>query len=121
MKIETWDPEAAANRQKPSGTCTKAIPSASMENDVDHEGKPAIVVNVHWTPVDGTLDRPDCGGYLIQAKHKKLVLRLMSAINAGVATKFLGIGVDIAGKTYVLSESQVMGKYMNADLKRLGY
>jgi len=105
-------------------TCTKAIPSAQVVYVYDTEdGKPIITVKVIWTPVDGTLDRQQTTSYSLSdtPHHRKLASRLVKAIYAGAALPFKGIIKDVNGKSFVDCGMEVMGKYMNADLKRIGY
>jgi hypothetical protein len=53
--------------------------------------------------------------------NKRTAQRLVNAINAQVVFDDPVIKTDINGRTYVAASSRVMGKYANADLKRLGY
>jgi len=54
-------------------------------------------------------------------KARALGRRLCAAITAGVVVKDAKVLTDINGKTYVSFNSAVLGRYLNADLKRLGY
>ena len=47
--------------------------------------------------------------------------RYAAAVMAGVVMYDLKVLTDIHGNTYVGHSSRVMGKYANADLKRLGF
>lgn len=72
------------------------------------------------TPVWADVDRPDsfgwsCGG------NAKLAQRLRAAVLAGVALTNPEVRTDVNGATYVHATSQVLGRIMNADLKRLGF
>lgn len=54
-------------------------------------------------------------------RGKKLADRLAAATRAGVVEYDQFIRRDVNGRSYVASTSRVMGKYLNADLKRLGF
>jgi hypothetical protein len=99
-------------------TCTKAIPNAIIR--VDAEG---IHIDVHWSPLNGTLDRPHTCGYLFDNTPARwaLAMRLKKAIDAGAAITFKGILTDVNGKTYVDSDSKVYIRCIHSDLRRLGY
>jgi len=77
---------------------------------------PAGQYTVH--PVWRGVDRPDAGGWLVP---KKYVDRLRRAILAGAACPNPVIKTDVDGKTYVHWDLAVMGKYINSDLKKLGF
>lgn len=81
--------------------------------------KPSIVVRPFYRGVD----RPEGVGIDLNdtPAHWALARRLQRAINAGVASPISGIGTDCTGKTYARTTLNVMGKYLNADLKRLGF
>lgn len=67
------------------------------------------------------VDRTQLLGFGLTAKHGKLALRLQAAILAG---RVFGAGivrVDVNGKRYISADSKVLGRTMNADLKRLGF
>ncbi len=89
----------------------------------DYYGEDAVSVTVDWTGVK--LDRPNTGGWQIGPASKpathKMAARMVAAINAGAAITADGITADIDGRTYVRSTHHVMGRRMNADLRRLGF
>ena len=68
---------------------------------------------------DAGVDRPCSHG--IGVGNIKLAKRLEKAINAGVVVTNQKIAKDDQGKTYVNDKSQVIGRKLNADLKRLGF
>ena len=68
-----------------------------------------------WTGVD----RPDSGGWLV--KNRPIALRLAAALIAHKAITVRGILTDVNGKTYVDTQSHVLGRMLNADLRRLGF
>lgn len=70
------------------------------------------------TPVFSGVDRPDCFGWIVKAK---LAPRLVRAVRAGAVLYDLEVKTDVAGETYVSSRSRVMGRHMNADLRKLGF
>mgnify|MGYP003983064137 CR=1 FL=1 len=65
------------------------------------------------------VDRPRTFG--ISVKRRSIAERLEKAINDGVAVTNQKIVKDELGQTYVEDENQVLGRRLNADLKRLGY
>lgn len=79
-----------------------------------------------WTVWEGVdVDRPDGHGYLIgpassKATHK-LAERMAAAIDAQAVFYDLEILTDVGGKTFVSARSRVLGRIMNADLRRLGF
>lgn len=87
--------------------------------EIINNDRDGITVQAVW---DG-VDRPTTHGYglLDTPSHRKLALRLKAAIEAGVVYPDPKIAVDNFGQTYVQASAKVMGKYMNADLKRLGF
>lgn len=90
----------------------KLTPKARIEKDSDGY----YSVDIIWPRVD----RPNT--YSISTgKNAKLATRLAAAIDAGAATTFNAIEKDSDGETYVNAEIHVMGRMLNADLKRLGY
>lgn len=73
-----------------------------------------------WTFWGGPqIDRPQGLGYL--CSNRLVAERLRCAINAGVVFTDPTLERDINGKTYVQARSHVLGKRMNADLRRLGF
>jgi hypothetical protein len=66
-------------------------------------------------------DREDVYAWALPSKGRALASRLARAVQAGAVLKNPVVKTDVNGKTYVSAESQVMGRHMNADLKRLGY
>ena len=65
------------------------------------------------------VDRPKTHG--ISADTARNADRLVRAINAGAVNYDQTILTDVNGNTYVGDRSRVMGKYLNADLTRLGF
>lgn len=82
-------------------------------------GYDTITVEPVWQGVD----RPNTGGWIISdtPSNRKLANRLKAAIEAGVVCTEPEIETDVNGKTYVNHGHEVIGRTMNADLKRLGY
>lgn len=92
-------------------------PTATMQPDAEHPSW--WLVSTTWASSLPNLDRYDGIGYLCSSKRN--AERLCRAINAGAVFADPRIAFDIYGAAYVATTSRVMGKYMNADLKRLGY
>lgn len=85
-------------------------------------------VEIRTDPQDGHLsvwpvwkgvDRPDSSG--MSVKDRRMAERLAAAIKAGKAFIPEGIGTDVNGKTYVRTRANVLGRMLNADLRRLGF
>ena len=74
-------------------------------------------------PVWAGVDRPIVGGISFGPgpKGQKLALRYQAAVMAGRVFHGGVVKTDTGGQTYVCATSRVMGKYANADLKRLGF
>lgn len=79
----------------------------------------AIYVAVIWSGVE--LDRPFTGGFRLMKGQMKLAQRLKRAIDDQQAYEDPEVVHDMNGQSYVEVRSLVLGKYMDADLKRLGY
>lgn len=81
----------------------------------------ADMISVH--PIWEGVDRPDVGGWGLPktASGRKLVKRLVAACESGAAFSATELCTDNGGQTYIHATHAVMGRYMNADLKRLGY
>lgn len=74
-----------------------------------------FTVSPIWTGVD----RPYTGG--IGVKGMAMAKRLERAFLSGAAFSSTKIEKDINGKTYVSATYVVMGRHLNADLKKIGY
>jgi hypothetical protein len=70
--------------------------------------------------VDGVnLDQPMSSGY--EVRTMRLAERLAKAIRDGKVFVNPTIATDMGGKTYVSATSTVLGRTVNADLRRMGY
>jgi len=80
----------------------------------------ALQVEAVWS---GGVDRPNVGGYILDddAKGRKLAARLQAAMLAQAVYYDAEVAVDVNGRTYVQASTRVLGRKMNADLRRLGY
>lgn len=65
------------------------------------------------------LDRRDMVGYGVATPRN--ARRLVAAIEAGAVFHDFTVRTDINGRTYLSASSRVSGRYMNSDLKRLGF
>jgi hypothetical protein len=77
--------------------------------------------DIHIFPRWEGVDRPETGGWAVGPQRAILAKRLAAAINAGVVCTNPVVKTDVNGKTYVSHDHGVMGRRMNADLKRLGF
>ena len=118
--LSAWQPPAP-----PDGTPTP-VPHPRVDTDPDG----SLVVRVSWSlpdPSPVTLDRTDghgwsVGGHRADRRATALAARLVTAISAGAVFPNPRVTYDLAGYTYVTSDgARVMGRRMNADLRRLGY
>jgi hypothetical protein len=73
------------------------------------------LVEVLWAGVD----RQRGNGWVVGSE--RVARRLERAIVAGAVMLDPQVRRDTSGATYVQARSAVMGRYMNADLKRLGF
>src|SRR5262245_15835355 len=109
-------------RPAAGGAVVSLLPVA-LVSEVTNEwdGSPGLTVRLTW-PLAG-VDRPETMGWRLPntPNGRRLAQRLMAAIEAGVAVTEPAIVADVNGKTYVEAHSHVLGRTMNADLKRLGY
>lgn len=69
-------------------------------------------------PVWDGVDRPVTFGWTVPVK---LVPRLTRALMGGAVCQNPHPMTDVNGQTYMTYTNAVMGRYMSADLKRLGF
>jgi len=67
------------------------------------------------------VDRPRTQGWGVKPTHYKLALRLARAIEAGAVVPIPAVRADVHGRTYVCGTATVLGRMLNADLRRLGF
>ncbi len=67
------------------------------------------------------LDRAHVHAWGLRANHGALAERLVRAIRAGAVLTNPVVKTDIYGHTYLSTQSQVLGRNFNADLKRIGF
>jgi hypothetical protein len=79
-----------------------------------------IAVTALWEGAE-KVDRNHVYGMILSKTKRALAERLVRAIEAGVVISDLAIKTDVNGNTYVGSKSNVLGRTLNADLKRLGF
>jgi hypothetical protein len=92
---------------------------ASIDKRRGSDGRMEIAI---LTTVCGIeLDRYDIMGYVVGPRHMALAKRLKKAIEAGAVFTPKGVKKDIYGETYLDYTTHVLGRRMNADLKRLGF
>lgn len=62
-------------------------------------------------------------GYLCDdtPHERKLIDRLIRAVESGAAIKLVGRRTNISGGRFWATQTKVTGKYLNSDLKKLGY
>jgi hypothetical protein len=86
----------------------------SVEVEPDEEERGFVV-----TPVYTGVDRPR--SYSVLATKLAEANRLKAAILAGAVFPVRGVLTDMNGQTYVDFDHNVMGRHLNADLKKLGF
>lgn len=101
-------------------TTPRIVHVAITERPADDFGPASLSVEPTWD-APGGLDRPTSGGYGLRITHRALADRLAAAMMAGVVYANPTVAVDVNGATYVASTPTVMGRRLNADLRRLGY
>lgn len=75
--------------------------------------------HIDVTPIWGGVDRPNGFGWTVG--NQRLADRLVLAIMAGAVFEDPRVREDINGRTYVTGTAKVLGRYLNADLRKLGY
>lgn len=100
-------------------------PTATITTEVFSDMGPETRIHVEVTWGGADLDRPSTGGFILgpvsMSGKMKLAQRLVRAIDEGAVYTDPKVVKDVNGKTYVQAHCKVMGKYLNAALKRLGY
>jgi len=91
------------------------------QDDLEAGMTPGFQVVSHWESDHVAIDRPLTQGFILPAGKRSLAIRLASAIRAGVVFTAPEIKRDVNGKTYVSAACSVIGRTMNADLKRMGF
>lgn len=76
-----------------------------------------VTVKPYWV-ADVDIDQPWGLGISVKAE---VVPRLEAAMRAGVVFPNATIKTDVDGKTYVASNSEIIGKFANSQLKELGF
>ena len=76
---------------------------------------------IHVTVTTKVTDRDDVYAWAIPRKDGALASRLARAVRDGAVLTNPVVKTDVNGKTYISVDSQVLGRRINADLKRLGY
>lgn len=74
---------------------------------------------IHVSPSWHGVDRPDTGGYAV--RNQRTADRLKAAMLAGVVYTDPEVVTDVNGKTFVSASRTVLGRRINADLRRLGF
>ena len=65
------------------------------------------------------VDRQNTGGIVVTSKRD--ADRLTAAYLSGRAFESTEVKTDVNGATYVAASCKVMGRYLNSDLKKLGF
>lgn len=79
------------------------------------DGEIVVRARVHGV----ALDRDETHGYVV--KDARMAARLSKAIEAGAVFHDFEVRTDVNGRTYLGYSSRVLGRMMNADLRRLGF
>lgn len=80
-----------------------------------------ITVHVRW--IGAKVDRPITEGWGFSDTDLDLAKRLVVAINDGMVYENPKVMEDIYGKTYIHADTKigVFGKYLDSELKSIGY
>ncbi len=83
-----------------------------------------VAVRTFWSCSAVTIDRPEshlvsCGSVTI--KNIELAKRLARAIDAQACWTNPALRTDVDGNSYIMHDIKVLGRHLNADLKKLGY
>lgn len=92
--------------------------TATIREESDELG-PRIVVEAFAN--DLGLDRPRIVGWGLKKTHRALGERLVRAIEAGVVLTPEEIRRDVHNESYLVTRCTVLGRTLNADLRRLGF
>jgi hypothetical protein len=118
--------KGTTNEDKPGATmvtktnATKLFPILTVSTKTcPVTGEQCISADVVWHGAD--LDRPHTDGWSLAINKMSLAMRLKKAVDVGAVFQNPKIVTDINGKTYVSAEGHLMGRYLNAELKRLGF
>jgi len=103
---------------KTMNSTTRPSATATYEDAPDEWTPAGWHVRVTWK-TDPPVDRTDGSGWLVL--KESVARRLVRAVNDGVVFTDIEVAEDINDRTYVAARSLVMGRYVNADLKRLEY
>ena len=76
---------------------------------------------IHVVVTTKVTDRERVYGWALSPKQGALASRLARAVRDGAVLTNPVVKTDVNGKTYVSCDSQILGRRINADLKRLGY
>lgn len=115
IKSISFTPTGATARELAAIRASRPV-LAEVRIEKDEDG-------LHVFPVWQGVDRPQTGGVALPdtPSGRNLADRLKKAIEAGVAYRGLAIRQDNAGQTYVATDARVLGRTLNADLRRLGF
>lgn len=114
-------PISSRKHTSPETPCD-AVPVIEIVTETNSlTGERCINCRLVWTGVE--VDRPHTGGIsLLDTPHyRSLAERYRRAVAEGAVYSNPRIVSDINGRTYIRSDGFVMGKYLNSDLKALGY
>lgn len=106
--------EIAAREARQVPVEATAVATATRGEDGDWTVKAVFVSDVQ-------VDRPNSRGWGLGPRHEALANRLVRAVNDGVIFSDFRKGTDDNGQTYLTATSNILGRTLNADLRRLGY
>ena len=124
--------ENGSRRKATAASVNRAINDTPAEEEEDDDGeeitfearvtreRDEISIDVYAHGIK--LDRPHVGGWTVGVNKMALAQRLKTATEAGVTITTDGtVLTDNDGDTYLDTAMHVLGRRMNADLKRLGF
>jgi len=90
------------------------LDTVQIEEDKDHGG---FTISPVWKNVD----RPIVYGISVPVHDAALVPKIDQAMRDGAYWSHAEVKTDTAGNTYVQSSERVIGKYLEANLREIGY
>lgn len=105
-----------------TATATPTVATVQISNPTAQDrrdGLTGFLVEPAWTVPGLELDRPNTGGWWVT--DRKMAERLTAALLDGAVHDSPEVAYDINGATYVRADRKVIGRYMDGDLRALGY
>ena len=117
LRRRTMDPDSAALFKAHFAS----VEIGTKEDDLMGNGSIGQYITI--TPIWTGVDRARTSSLTLVNKPSNMALanRYKRAIESGAAFCHVELTHDSKGKSYIHAVENVMGRYLNADLKKLGY